>query len=68
LAKADAAIRHDQWEEANLFLLTALDKDPALSRHADFMKKLADTSKRLGIDDFPQWVNGRDNNNSSQQR
>lgn len=60
-AKADEAIRREQWEEANLLLLTALEKDPTLSRQADFMKKLVDTTKRLGIDDFPQWVNGRDN-------
>lgn len=67
-AKADEAIRREQWEEANLFLLTALDKDPSLSRQADFMKKLVDTTKRLGIDDFPQWMNGRDSNNPAQRR
>jgi hypothetical protein len=65
-ARADEAIRREQWEQANLFLLTALEKDPSLSRQADFMKKLVDTTKRLGIDDFPQWVNGRDNNNTTQ--
>lgn len=67
-AKADVAIRREQWEAANFFLLTALEKDPSLSRQAEFMKKLVDTSQRLGIDDFPQWVNGRNNTTPNQQR
>ena len=56
--QAVLALENGHWEMANGLLLTALENDPSLAQDKSFMRKLAESAKEMGIDDFHSEVYG----------
>jgi hypothetical protein len=45
-------ISQEKWEEAHELLLVALDADPQLARDRNFIRMLAYSAHKMGIEDF----------------